>query len=293
VTPEAPAARMRIFRRLLVVELRTRRDLLPWRQPDSTRTLAWWILASLIVGGVWFAFAGYHAVFRALNEPWAAVPDWLSESITYCGDTLFALVLLLFVARRLPQLLWLALCSAVVAAILSRGLKALFATARPGAVIGVGGFHLAGPLYLTNSYPSGHTITAFVAAASFAWFMPRDWMRWCMFGIALLIGWSRVGVGAHWPLDVVAGMGLGTLSVFIGAQLAQRSPWGTSVAGHFISVAALSGCAVAMLLRQPPYPLAAPLAHCVAVAALTFTIWEYLVGPITGALDNRAATPRR
>lgn len=293
MNPQLRAARLRAFRRLAVVELYTRRELLPWRQPASTRTLAWWILAALIVGGVWFGLAGYHAVFRPLNAPWAAVPDWLAQSITFCGDTLFALVLLLFVARRLPQLLWLALCSAVVAAILSRSLKALFDAARPGAVLGVGGFHLSGPLYYTHSYPSGHTVTAFVAAGSFAWFMPRDWMRWCAFALALAVGWSRVGVGAHWPLDVIAGIGIGTLSVFIGAQAAQRSPWGMSVPGHFLSVAALLGCAVALLLREPAYPLAAPLAHGVAVAAITFTLWEYLVGPITGALDRRPAIPRR
>lgn len=287
------ATRLRAFRRLSVVELRTRRELLPWSRPEAMRTLAWWMLAPLVVGGTWLAIGGYHAVFRPLNAPWAQLPDWLSESITFCGDTLFALVLLLLVARRFPQVLWLATCSAAVATLLSRGLKALLNSARPGAVLPPDSFHLAGPLYYTHSYPSGHTVTAFVAAASFSWFLPQAWLRWCAFALALLVGWSRVGVGAHWPLDVLGGMVIGTLSVFIGAQLAQRLPWGMSVPAHFISVLALSGCALALLLHEPAYPLAWPLAHGLAVAMLTFTIWEYVVGPIAGAVDRRPAIPRR
>lgn len=289
----AAAARLRIFRRLAVVELRTRRDLLPWSRSAAMRDLAWWMLAPLVVGTTWLAIGGYHAVFRALNAPWALVSDGLAESITFAGDTLFALVLLLLVARRFPQVLWLATCSGVVATILARGLKALCNSARPGAVLPPDSFHLVGPLYYTHSYPSGHTVTAFVTAASFAWFLPQAWLRWCLFALALLIGWSRVGVGAHWPLDVLGGMIIGTLSVFIGAQLAQRSSWGMSVPAHFISVLALTGCALALLLHQPPYPLAWPLAHGAAVALLTLTVWEYLVGPIAGAFDHRAAIPRR
>ncbi|HZR37070.1 MAG TPA: phosphatase PAP2 family protein [Nevskia sp.] len=286
-------ARLRAFRRLSVVELRTRRDLLPWSRPDAMRTLAWWMLAPLVVGTTWLAIGGYHAVFRPLNSPWALLPDWLAQSITFCGDTLYALVLLLLVARRFPQVLWLATCSGVVATVLSRGLKALVDSARPGAVLPPDSFHLVGPLYYTHSWPSGHTVTAFVAAASFSWFLPQAWLRWVLFALALLVGWSRVGVGAHWPLDVLGGMVIGTLSVFIGAVLARRTPWGTSAPAHLLSVLALAGCAVALLLRTPSYPLAWPLAHGTAVALLTLTVWEYVVGPIAGAFDHRSAIPRR
>lgn len=285
------AARLRAYRRLLLSELEARRNILPWRNPGSGQTLAWWLLVSLIFGGVWLLLGGYHAVFHPLNAPWARVPDALAECLTYSGDTLFALVLLLFAARRFPQVLWLALPSALIATLLSRGLKAAFDAARPGALLPPGGFHLVGPLYYTHSFPSGHSVTAFVTAATFAWFLPREWMRWCAFALALLVGWSRVGVGAHWPLDVVAGMGLGTLSVFLGAQLAQRWSWGLSAPAHFITVLALSACALALLLRQPVYPLAALWAHSVAVGALTLTVWDYFVAPAVWAIDRRPAIP--
>mgnify|MGYP000403227572 CR=1 FL=1 len=289
MTGSSPA---RTFKRLLLGELEARRDVLPWRRPDAVITLRWWLAAALIFATVWLAMDGYHAVFRPLNQAWSGVPDALAQCITYCGDSLFALVLLLFVAQRFPQLLWSGLCSALIAAVLSRGLKALFNAQRPGAVLAPGSFHLSGPLYTSHGFPSGHSVTAFTLAAVLAWFLPREWMRWCVFALALLIGWSRVGVGAHWPLDVLAGGAIGTFSAMAGVALARATPWGLGAPAHYLSVATLWICALFMLRLNPPYPLATLWAHCVAVAALTHGLWAYLIAPGLQVLDRRAAVRR-
>ncbi|MDR3415781.1 MAG: phosphatase PAP2 family protein [Nevskia sp.] len=281
------------YRRAVLANLDARCHALPWRRAHAARTVAWWLLAAGVIGATWFALAGYHAVFHPLNDWWRPVPDWLAECVTYCGDSLFALVLLLFVAQRYPQLLWLAAVTAGIATLLSRGLKALFDTARPGAVLPPGSFHLVGPLYQTHSFPSGHSVTAFALAASCAWFMPRPWMRWCAFALAVPVGLSRIGVGAHWPMDVLAGAAVGSASVLLGAPLAMRWDWGMRPPGHLLLVVILAGCGVALLLREPVYPLAALWAHSVAVGALALTAWGYLVEPALQAADRRPAVPRR
>jgi undecaprenyl-diphosphatase len=65
------------------------------------------------------------------------------------------------------------------------------------------------------SFPSGHAATSFAAATvlSFAW------PRWApaFFLLALAIGFSRVYVGVHYPLDIVGGALLG-----IGVAIALR-----------------------------------------------------------------------
>ncbi|MCL1139288.1 phosphatase PAP2 family protein [Shewanella pneumatophori] len=66
------------------------------------------------------------------------------------------------------------------------------------------------------SLPSGHTAAAFVMAASIYFIYPQ--LFYIAVTWALAIGVSRVLLGVHYPLDIVAGATLGTVSVLI-AQL--------------------------------------------------------------------------
>jgi len=66
------------------------------------------------------------------------------------------------------------------------------------------------PLEAPYGFPSGHSTLAF----GFAWLVlearPRlSWLAGLWFGMALLIAWSRVEVGAHFDYQVLAGAALG------------------------------------------------------------------------------------
>ena len=67
--------------------------------------------------------------------------------------------------------------------------------------------------YLWNGMPSGHTTTAFALAFSLSVLYPRLRVLW--FAFALLLGASRVMVGAHYLSDVCAGAILGWLTVHL------------------------------------------------------------------------------
>lgn len=64
-------------------------------------------------------------------------------------------------------------------------------------------------------YVSGHTAVAFAIYAVAAPHLGRGW-RAVALGLAVLVGVARIYVGAHLPLDVVGGAGLGML---VGAAL--------------------------------------------------------------------------
>jgi len=84
-------------------------------------------------------------------------------------------------------------------------------TSEPGAVLRGGDVPTDGP-----SFPSGHVILAAGIACVLTAEIPGQW-SWVPFALALLVMLGRVYVGAHNPLDVTAGLGIG---LFVGALVA-------------------------------------------------------------------------
>jgi membrane-associated phospholipid phosphatase len=66
------------------------------------------------------------------------------------------------------------------------------------------------------SFPSGHAMSAFAVAAAIAVLAPRT--RWAVLGLATAIGFSRVYLGVHYWIDVLAGAALG-LAVGVGVAV--------------------------------------------------------------------------
>jgi membrane-associated phospholipid phosphatase len=71
----------------------------------------------------------------------------------------------------------------------------------------------------SHSFPSGHATTSFACATVLALMIPG--LALPVFVLAAAVAWSRVYVGVHFPLDVLAGAVLG---VAIGLSVARALP---------------------------------------------------------------------
>jgi undecaprenyl-diphosphatase len=122
--------------------------------------------------------------------------------------------------RRAPIAMILTLLSAMLAALLSSAIKGWTDRARPP--LANDDVHSLVALPQSTSFPSGHAATAFAAATVVAAFHPR--LRVPIFALAGLVAVSRVYLGVHYWLDILAGAALGVLIGVVLTRVALRLP---------------------------------------------------------------------
>jgi len=165
---------------------------------------------------------GYHGGFQSGQRiAHALLPDQAWIWITRFGDGNLLFVLSLLWARRRPEIFWTLIVAAVIGGLCSRGLKVGFDELRPPAVLAADQLRVIGPSLSRHSFPSGHTLSAFLfAGVLFA--HSRSWsLRLLLLGAATLVGLSRVALGVHWPQDVLAGACVGLMVAGLAAWIAQ------------------------------------------------------------------------
>ena len=152
------------------------------------------------------------------------------DNFNELGDALiFSSLISMFIIYA-PKI-WESLFSAFIISFLASVLlKKMFAIPRPAAALEHDSFVIIGrALFGNNSMPSGHAITVFTVLTIifFAFTPQRSNYRiiWSLLTIVVgaIIGFARVGVGAHYPLDVVIGGILGYLIGLCGIYISQKT----------------------------------------------------------------------
>ncbi len=243
----------------------------------------YWLAAiaasAFLLALVLFVSGGHQAGFLLLN-PWGAyLPPALWQHITFGGDGLFAVVTLLLFARRYPQLIWAGAIAAVLGTIFTHGIKHGLSLPRPPAVLEADTLHLVGRGYRNSSFPSGHAITAMTIACLWIYFLRSNLARATVLAVGLIVAFSRVFVGVHWPLDVLVSTGAAAVVVWLGAVMATQWRWGLRPGGHLTLVVLLTISAIALFGHDGDYPAALWLANTVAALALAIAAWDYVIQP--------------
>ena len=124
-----------------------------------------------------------------------------------------AIALVLALLWRRPSILALVVGADLIADLSATALKALIPRHRPRVETLVPRLH-------DHSFPSGHAATSFACAVVLASFVPR-W-RVPLYALAVLIAFSRLYVGVHFPLDVLGGAVLGVLTALLLREAVRR-----------------------------------------------------------------------
>ena len=184
---------------------------------------------AIIALAIILATAGNIALFKFLNLLMAQAGDILWSLLTVMGDTSLALMFILPFFGRRPNLVWQFFLAAIFATVWSHGMKNLFSSMRPPAVLPEGSYHLIGSMLEQNSFPSGHTTTIFALAGLFCLQRLDNRLKLLILFIAFFVGLSRIACGVHWPADVSGGMLGGWLSAVAAVWLSQRWRGGLNI----------------------------------------------------------------
>lgn len=201
-----------------------------WKYNHPTRNLfTYATILFLLLGAAALFYWNKEQVFLWLNHQHTYTADVILKYFTYIGDGIFmiglGLVLLLFRFRKLGVLM---LLSFLLSGLLAQSIKRIEARPRPG-------LHFQNPdiihrvddvlLKGKNSFPSGHTTTAFATFSLLAFATRNKFVQFLYFAIAVTIGYSRIYLGQHFAEDVLMGAAIGLLSSYFLTWLLRKKEW--------------------------------------------------------------------
>jgi undecaprenyl-diphosphatase len=149
--------------------------------------------------------------------------DWLFVALSRIGTlglVWIALAAAVAALIRRPPVFFVTVAAVATADLLAFALKTVVAIDRPPER-----YPSPDPLVRVPtdySFPSGHTATSFAAALILARAVPSR--APLFFVLAAAIGFSRIYVGVHYPLDVLGGAALGLLVATALLRLAAALP---------------------------------------------------------------------
>ncbi|MFG4001402.1 phosphatase PAP2 family protein [Flavobacterium aquidurense] len=165
--------------------------------------------------------------FLFLNSKLSHFPSF-EYNLTQLGDALIFLSFLSLFIVYAPKI-WESLLLALLVSSISCSLKKMFAVPRPAVMFNNNSFVIVGKtLCGNNSLPSGHSTVIFtmLTVLLFA-LMPKKrshkfiWIFSTIIG-GLIFASSRIGVGAHYPLDVIIGCIIGYISALLGIFISRK-----------------------------------------------------------------------
>jgi membrane-associated phospholipid phosphatase len=157
--------------------------------------------------------------FLLINRMHNGLLDLIFESITNVGDGIFIVcVSLFYLLRKKTGLAFQIILAYIISGLAVQIIKHIVPRPRPKLFFGdaihihlINGITCSG----NNSFPSGHTASIFSLAVLLSIYYSQKKIKtnicFYLLTIALLIGYSRVYLSQHFPIDVLAGSFLGVL----------------------------------------------------------------------------------
>ncbi len=160
-----------------------------------------------------------------INKQWSPLQDLIFPYITLIGDGVSAVVVVIALAFYNLRYASMALITFVSTALLTQFLKlVIFTESKRPIIVLWQYFHYDDTSHMAlaenlmkkgNSFPSGHTTSAFTIFCFLALLSSKKWIGALLFFLAAIAGASRVYLSQHFVEDVFLGALIGTFGALI------------------------------------------------------------------------------
>ena len=187
------------------------------------------ILFSLIVFfilAVFVAIYGKDKSFLMINGSYSVQADYFFNWVTFLGEWLLWVPLFAYALFYKRDFFIAVAVALLVCTLLTRLGKDVIYAGQPRPLRLLQNAARAVPILkhnnYVNSFPSGHTSTAFTTSLLLAFIVRRKWAPYVFTLIAFLVGYSRVYLAQHFVTDVLAGIIVGVVSSYTALLVYER-----------------------------------------------------------------------
>lgn len=229
----------------------------------------------LLLFTIWHFDLNVH-LFYKINHISGITGTEIWQIFTLFGDGMISALLLVFWIKKKPQIAWSFLLASVIYLVVLNFLKDYFDLKRPPALLDPETFFIAGKAYMKRSFPSGHTTTIFALCGVVSFYYRSNKIRTIALVAAILVGFSRVLIGIHWPADVFGGAILGWISAGVGIYLTKKTSWGYSkIVKYTLSILLTVAAVVLVFQYETGYKDAVAMQKLFGYAVIGYLAYVY------------------
>jgi membrane-associated phospholipid phosphatase len=174
----------------------------------------------LCIGGIYIQYTfTQESLSHSINSLYNPLLDFVCKYGTHIGDGLFFLIASAFISLFNRKMALVFVLSYLLSSILAQGLKHLIFTEslRPAMVLDLSRLHIIDGVEIRNynSFPSGHTTTAFAFFALLSFYAKNRLIKIAYILPAVFVGFTRIYLLQHFFEDTLFGSLLGVISAVV------------------------------------------------------------------------------
>lgn len=186
------------------------------------------MLVVATLGGVLLLLSYYIGkieFFLLLNNDMGRAADIFFQYYTYAGDGILWLGwFIFFIVSKKYKLLPILFSAILFSTVITQFSKQVILPDEARPLLAISDQHLIHyvkgvTVHSINSFPSGHTVTAFTFCILIALLSKKKIWPIAAFVAAGLVGYSRIYLGQHFPLDIAAGMLVAVCTMFFSVMV--------------------------------------------------------------------------